>query len=232
MYDFFLSISDPPFDVMHTLRENERGRVLVLRHKNSGTRYVFRQFTGSGDVYRKLLTVRSPYLPCIWDVSTEDGQTAVLEEFIEGDTLHEILKGGLLSQEETRRTAEDLCKALHVLHGLGAVHRDVKPENVILRGDTAVLVDFDASRVVKPEHSMDTVVLGTMGFAAPEQYGLSQTDGRADIYSLGVLINMMLTGKHPSRQLAEGRWGRIVAKCTAASPQMRYQSVTALMEDL
>ncbi len=217
---------------MRTLRENERGRVLVLRHRVSGTRYVFRQFAGSGDVYHKLLAVRSPYLPCIWDVSTEGEQTAVLEEFIEGDTLHEVLQGGLLTPEETRRTATDLCKALYVLHGLGAVHRDVKPENVILRGENAVLVDFDASRVIKPEHSQDTVVLGTMGFAAPEQYGLSQTDGRSDIYSLGVLINVMLTGKHPSRQLAEGRWGNIVAKCTAAAPQKRYQSVTELMEDL
>ncbi|MBR4142053.1 MAG: serine/threonine protein kinase [Firmicutes bacterium] len=232
MYDFFLSIEDSPFDVLRTLRDNERGKVLMLRHKGSGTRYVFRQFAGNGDVYHKLLAVRSPYLPCIWDVFTEGEQTVVLEEFIEGDTLHEVLKGGLLTSEETRRTATDLCKALYVLHGLGAVHRDVKPENVILRGENAVLVDFDASRVIKPEHSQDTVVLGTMGFAAPEQYGLSQTDGRSDIYSLGVLINVMLTGKHPSRQLAEGRWGNIVAKCTAAAPQKRYQSVTELMEDL
>ena len=71
---------------------------------------------------------------------------------------------------------------------MGAVHRDVKDSNVILRGSDAVLIDFDASRIVKPECPADTVILGTTGYAAPEQFGLSQTDGRADIYSLGVLL--------------------------------------------
>ena len=69
--------------------------------------------------------------------------------------------------------------------------------NVILQGGEAVLVDFDASRIMKPELHSDTVILGTTGYAAPEQFGLSQTDGRADIYSLGVLLNVMLTGQHP-----------------------------------
>ena len=91
-----------------------------------------------------------------------------------------------------------MCKALWVLHSLGAVHRDVKPENIILRGSEAVLIDFDAARLYKPEESGDTQVLGTTGFAAPEQYGLSQTDRRADIYAVGILMNVMLTGEHPS----------------------------------
>lgn len=60
---------------------------------------------------------------------------------------------------------------------------------------------------ISPEHENDTQVLGTTGFAAPEQYGLSQTDIRSDIYSLGILINVMLTGKHPSKKLAGGENG-------------------------
>ena len=94
------------------------------------------------------------------------------------------------------------------------------------------MIDFDAARLHKPEHDNDTQVLGTTGFAAPEQYGLSQTDIRTDIYSLGVLINVMLTGKHPSKQLAEGRLGRIVERCTRVNPQRRYQSVLRLMQAL
>ena len=80
--------------------------------------------------------------------------------------------------------------------------------------------------------SSDTRILGTMGYAPPEQYGLSQTDRTADIYALGVLINVLLTGKHPSIKLASGRWGRIVSRCTMTSPKKRYQTVQAVREAL
>src|SRR5699024_6653849 len=106
--------------------------------------------------------------------------------------------------------AIQICKALWVLHSMAAVHRDIKPENVILRGSDAVLIDFDAARLHKPDHETDTQILGTTGFAAPEQYGLSQSDTRTDIYSLGILINVMLTGERPSKKLAEGHMGRVV----------------------
>ena len=80
---------------------------------------------------------------------------------MQGDTLTFLLEGGVLSWPEARRVTEDVCAALWVLHSLGAVHRDVKDSNVILRGDQAVLIDFDASRIIKPEGTADTVVLGT-----------------------------------------------------------------------
>ena len=160
------------------------------------------------------------------------GRVAVLEEYIQGDTLLFLLEGGLLTWPEARKVTQDVCQALWVLHALGAVHRDVKDSNVILRGSDAVLIDFDASRIVKPEHAADTVILGTTGYAAPEQFGLSQTDGRADIYSLGVLLNVMLTGQHPSRQLAGGKAGHIVQKCTMMNPDQRYQSVQELRNAL
>ena len=135
-------------------------------------------------------------------------------------------------RRRTRAIGIQLCRALWVLHSMAAVHRDIKPENVILRGADAVLIDFDAARLHKPEHETDTQVLGTTGFAAPEQYGLSQSDTRTDIYSMGILINVMLTGEHPSRKLAEGRLGRVVERCTRVNPQKRYKNVLRLMEAL
>ena len=232
MYEELLRAVERYFDQVRVLKRSARGVVTLLRHRETGKRYVFRQFMGSGDVYRRLLTVECPHLPRIEEVAEADGRVAVLEEYVQGDTLLFLLEGGLLDWDEAKKVTADVCAALWVLHSLGAVHRDVKDSNVILRGSDAVLIDFDASRIVKPERAADTVVLGTTGYAAPEQFGLSQTDGRADIYSLGVLLNVMLTGEHPSRKLADGRAGRIVRRCTMMNPDQRYRSVLELREAL
>lgn len=228
MYDFFMKTLGEQFTVEKALKRGQRGTVELLRHKASGKRYVFRRYAGSGEVYRRLLSVECPFLPRVEEVAEQDGVVAVLEEYIQGDTVEFLLEGGLLTESEACRVLSDVCDGLWVLHALGAVHRDVKDSNVILRGDQAVLIDFDASRLVKPEESADTQILGTTGYAAPEQFGLSQTDARADIYSLGVLLNVMLTGKHPSRELAGGRMGRIVRRCTMVNPDERYATVKEL----
>ena len=232
LYESFLEAVTTEYDTLHVLKRSPRGTVSVVRHKKSGTRYVFRRYSGSGEVYRRLLPVLCPHLPQIMEAAEQDGQTAVLEEYVQGDTLAELLMGARLTEREARQVTMQLCQALHVLHSMGAVHRDVKPENVILRGSDAVLIDFDAARIYKDESESDTQVLGTTGFAAPEQYGIFQSDERADIFSLGVLLNIMLTGKHPSREMAAGKMGRIVHLRTMTAPEQRYQSARALMEVL
>lgn len=232
LYESFWEAVTTEYDTLRVLKQSPRGTVSVVRHKKSGTRYVFRRYSGSGEVYRRLLPVLCPHLPQIMEAAEQDGQTAVLEEYVQGDTLAELLMGVRLTEREARQVTMQLCQALHVLHSMGAVHRDVKPENVILRGSDAVLIDFDAARIYKDESESDTQVLGTTGFAAPEQYGIFQSDERADIFSLGVLLNIMLTGKHPSREMAAGKMGRIVRKCTMTAPEQRYQSARALMEVL
>lgn len=232
LYESFLEAVTTEYDTLRVLKQSPRGTVSVVRHKKSGTRYVFRRYSGSGEVYRRLLPVLCPHLPQIMEAAEQDGQTAVLEEYVQGDTLAELLMGARLTEREARQVTMQLCQALHVLHSMGAVHRDVKPENVILRGSDAVLIDFDAARIYKVASESDTQVLGTTGFAAPEQYGIFQSDERADVFSLGVLLNIMLTGKHPSREMAAGKMGRIVRKCTMTAPEQRYQSARALMEVL
>ena len=232
LYESFWEAVTTEYDTLRVLKQSPRGTVSVVRHKKSGTRYVFRRYSGSGEVYRRLLPVLCPHLPQIMEAAEQDGQTAVLEEYVQGDTLAELLMGARLTEREARQVTMQLCQALHVLHSMGAVHRDVKPENVILRGSDAVLIDFDAARIYKDESESDTQVLGTTGFAAPEQYGIFQSDERADIFSLGVLLNIMLTGRHPSREMAAGKMGRIVRKCTMTAPEQRYQSARALMEVL
>ena len=232
MYDWLLEVLRSEYEPVRVLKESPRGSVRLIRHRATGQKFILRQFSGSAEVYQKLLSCSCRHLPAVLEVASQGERNLVVEEFIQGDTLDVLLRGALFTARETRRIAAQLCQALWVLHSMAAVHRDIKPENVILRGADAVLIDFDAARLHKPEHETDTQVLGTTGFAAPEQYGLSQSDTRTDIYSMGILINVMLTGEHPSRKLAEGRLGRVVERCTRVNPQKRYKNVLRLMEAL
>ena len=114
----------------------------------------------------------------------------------------------------------------------GIIHRDVKPENVIVElSGRVVLIDLNASRI-ESNASKDTVIMGTVGYASPEQMGINQSDSRTDIYAVGVLLNVMLTGKHPSDVLVKGRPGRIVQKCTQINPDLRYQDALRLAKAL
>ena len=227
-----LSSIETDYETVKTIKHSERGCVSLLQNKQNGTRFIFRHYHGNGEVYRKLMGISCPNLPQIMETAERDGMVAVLEEYIQGDSLAYLLEGALFSPAEARKITRQLSNALWVLHKLGAVHRDIKPENVMIRGSEAILIDFDASRIFKSDTNQDTQILGTTGYAAPEQYGIAQTDERADIYSLGVLLNIMLTGKHPSKELASGRLGRIVQKCTMVNPEKRYKSVLYLMEAL
>ena len=217
---------------MRLLKESPRGSIWLLRHRATGKKFILRRFAGNAEVYQKLLNYSCKNLPQIYEVAEHEGVNIVLEEYVEGDTLGFLLREALFSQREIREICTQLCRALWVLHSMDAVHRDVKPENIIIRGKDVVLIDFDAARLHKPQHENDTQVLGTTGFAAPEQYGLSQSDIRTDIYSLGIVMNIMLTGQHPSKRLAGGRLGRVVGHCTHVNPQKRYKNVLCLMEAL
>ena len=232
IYEWLLECLKNEYEEVRLIKESPRGSVRLIRHRESGKLFILRRFTGNAEVYQKLLGYSCSNLPRTLEVASRGEENLVLEEYIQGDTLDFLMKDALFSQEETRKIVRQLCQALWVLHSMGAVHRDIKPENVILRGADAVLIDFDAARLYKPELENDTQILGTTGFAAPEQYGLSQTDIRTDIYAVGILINVMLTGRHPSKKLAEGKLGRVVERCTRVNPDKRYQNVLRLMEAL
>ena len=221
MYSWLSEQLRTEFEVVRLLKERPRGSVRLIRHNAGGNQFILRHFQGNGEVYRRLLSCSCRYLPLVYEAAEQDGENIVIEEFVQGDTLDFLLKEALFSPQETKQTIKQLCQGLWVLHSMAAVHRDIKPENVILRGSDAVLIDFDAARLHKPQAEADTQILGTTGFAAPEQYGLGQSDTRTDIYSLGVLMNVMLTGQHPSKKLAEGRLGRIIQRCTQINPAKR-----------
>ena len=237
-YAYFRRMLSEEFTEVDRFEEKADSRISLLRHNGSGQRFVLLDLPGDAAVYRSLMSVRCAHLPEIYELAEEDGRLLVLEEFIPGDTLQDLVDCSLLPEKKAREIALQICQALYVMHGLGLVHRDVKPSNVLIHGDRAVLIDFSASRFMKAStdepfgQGHDTVILGSPGYAAPEQHGLSRTDGRADLYSLGVMLNVMVTGDHPGRELAGGRLGRVISRCTMTNPKKRYPDVVHLMEAL
>ena len=232
IYDSLRADIHNHFDIEKVLKTSERGAVYLVRNRTTKTRSIYREFTGNSEVYQKMQELECSYLPKIEAVAEKDGHVLVLEEYIQGDTLAYILKNGPILESQAQKITIHLCHALESLHSLGVVHRDIKPENVILRGDEAVLIDFDASRISKPQRVMDTQAMGTAGYAAPEQYGFAQTDARADIYALGVLLNEMLVKQHPSRQLADGPFLPVIEKCIEVNVDKRYDSAGELCSAL
>ncbi len=221
------------YSIVKILSNKNECKILQLRHKISNRDMVLRQYRSPVAVYNFLKNIRHDNLPDIYDTyMLEDGQI-VLEEFVSGITVAEVLESGKYTYRGARKIISSLCNVLSFLHGISVVHRDIKPENIIITDNGSVkLIDLNASRVYKNNSRSDTVVLGTIGYASPEQFGITQSDARADIYSLGVLLNVMLTGMHPSEQLAKGRAGKIVLKCTQIDPNKRYQSVEELKYNL
>ena len=105
IYDSLLDAVRSEYDTITLIKKSERGEVSLVRHRDSGTRYIFRHFYGSSEVYRKLLSVSCPNLPKIMEVGEKDGRTVLLEEYVQGDTLSEILQGGLVSTAQAKRYA-------------------------------------------------------------------------------------------------------------------------------
>ena len=186
-----------------------------------------------------------PALPRIVDI-IDNGQTIyVIMDYIEGESLGKILKEyGAQPQEQVLDWAKQLCDVLEYLHSQKPpiIYRDMKPDNVMLKPEGNLkVIDFGIAREYKEKNLADTTILGTRGYAPPEQHGSRQTDVRSDIYALGMTMHHLLTGADPRnadymyapiRQWnleLSGGLERIIDKCTALDPEDRYQNCSELM---
>ena len=175
-----------------------------------------------------------PGIPRIIEAVRNQEELVVIEEYVSGQSLSDILaEKGTLSEKETRQIMLGLIEILKRLHSQDPpiIHRDIKPSNVILKEDGGVmLLDMNAAKWYRRDAYEDTRLIGTFRYAAPEQYGFGQSGIETDIYSLGVLANVMLTGTYPQEKPAEGEMGEIIALCTKMEPSQRFRSDDALYE--
>jgi tRNA A-37 threonylcarbamoyl transferase component Bud32 len=158
-------------------------------------------FTFEAETLRRL---RHANLPRVYESFSEGGRHYLVMDFIEGETLEQRLQaagGQPLPEAEVLGWARQLCDVLGYLHGQRPpiIFRDLKPANVMVTADDRIyLIDFGIARVFAPGRTRDTQVLGTPGFAPPEQYGKLQTDARADIYALGCTLYQLLSAYDPA----------------------------------
>lgn len=198
------------------------------------------------DLLKKL---SHPNLPSIIDVIDEDDTFLIVMDYIEGNPLSKMIEEyGALPQDQVIDWAKQLCDVLGYLHTRerAIIYRDMKPANVMLKPDGKVtLIDFGTAREFKEKNLADTTCLGTVGYAAPEQFGgMGQTDARTDIYCLGATLYHLVTGKNPCEPPYQIRPIReinsslstgleeIILRCTERNPEDRYQSCAELMYDL
>ena len=152
---------------------------------------------------RMLAQLSHPNLPRVTDHFSEAGKQYLVMDFIEGQTLQEMLDAarGPLDVDRVVDWAGQLCDVLDYLHNQQppVIFRDLKPANIMLDHDGKIkLIDFGIARHFKPGKTTDTMSFGTAGYAPPEQYGKGQTDARSDVYALGATLHQLLTGRDPA----------------------------------
>lgn len=226
-------------------RLNKQWAVKEIRKKGSGKNdeIVINSLLAEANMMKKL---DHPALPRIVDIIDNGITIYVVMDYIEGESLDKILKEyGTQSEEVVIGWAKQLCDALGYLHMQKPpiIYRDMKPANIMLKPEGNVkIIDFGIAREYKEQKLADTTVLGTKGYAPPEQYS-GQTDARSDIFALGMTMHHLLTGVDPRSgeayasvrqwkpELSEGI-EIIIDRCVEPAVENRYQSCSDLLYDL
>lgn len=208
---------------------NEAHRVYLVQHTQSHRMFVEKHLTVyDREVFETLKAHPIPNIPRIFEIVEDDLQLIVIEEYLDGTSLEQILEKGTLSEPEAVRIVSELCEIVHRLHSCQPpiIHRDIKPSNILLAEDGSVkLLDLNAAKQYAGTADKDTHLIGTAGYAAPEQYGFGSSDVRTDIYAIGVLMAELVHGSFSRSRLTNWPYDSIAEKCTRMDPNLRYSSV-------
>lgn len=257
------TLVDGKYKVLNTIGQGGMSVVYLAMNEKANKQWAIKEVRKEGidhfEVVRQglisetnlLKELKHSHLPSIADIIETDGTILIVMDYIEGRPLSSIMEEqGIQPQEEIVDWALQLCDVLTYLHSQTPpiIYRDMKPSNIMLKPDgNVILIDFGTARKYNQKNLLDTTCLGTMGYAAPEQFGgvtQQQTDARTDIYNLGATMYHLLTGHNPSEPPYEiypiRYWDaslstgleKIVEKCIQKNPEDRFQTSKELMEAL
>lgn len=256
--DFF-----PQLDVLSLIGRGGMGVVYKARQKSlhrhvalkllaperAGDPMFARRFANEA---RSLAALNHPHIVSVHDFGEAGGYFYLLMEFVDGVNLRQLIESRRLTPDEALGIITPVCDALQAAHERGIVHRDVKPENLLIdRNGVVKIADFGIARMMdEPDGEVGnpaaqdlsvthTLAAGTPDYAAPEQRNSTPSDHRADIYSLGVVLYEMITGQRPgngviappSRSAAvDMRIDEVLLKALQEKPDMRFRTVAEFRE--
>ena len=217
--------NDPTlFRELHSFEGSDQSLVINEITGDVGVRKILTYY--NEEVYDQLASLDSRHFPRILCHGLFDGNYIVIEEHINGVTLEEHLEKNKPGLKERMRIYNEIADALGELHGLPRpiIHRDIKASNIMITNQGGVvIIDFDAAKIANPAESRDTTLIGTQGYAAPEQYGFASSDERTDIYAFGKLIEKMFPDS-PKMQ-------RVAKNATRIDPNSRFRNIKAMKNE-
>lgn len=215
------------FKTLRIFRQDKNCKIELVEDIRDNTRWIKRTYyEDKREIFHLLAEADPTYLAEIKTV-VFDVDTIVLEKYIEGETMEDYLAQSSVSSGQARRFLYELLQAVSAIHKLGIIHRDIKPGNILIdRAGHIHLIDFGIARIYRQGKSKDTELLGTVEYAAPEQFGYSQSDFRTDIFSVG------MTCRDLNRAIKKNRFlQKIERKCTKMDPRERYPNAEAILEE-
>ena len=235
-------------------RLNRLVAVKILKDEFSGDEEFRRRFRAEGEAVAML---SHPNIVQVYDVSSSDSANYIVMELIDGISLKQYMEvKGVLNWKETLHFAMQIAKGLEHAHSRGIVHRDIKPHNVmVLKNGSVKVMDFGIARVMNKSNTLTKEALGSVHYISPEQAKGGHTDNRSDLYSLGVVMYEMMTGRPPYdgespvavaiQHISGGAalpsalnpniprgLEQIIMKAMALDPKDRYDSATQMLQDM
>lgn len=211
---------------IETLKKTDSCIIEVVYNVLDNKKFIKRTFfSDKREVYSVLKQIKGHHIPQVFQVYF-GSETIIIEEYMEGFTLSDAIEKKV--HLKANLILNGLLDAVNALHNNGIIHRDIKPQNIIIdKLGEPYLIDFGISRIYRENRYSDTENMGTIGYAPPEQFGFSQSDYRSDIYALGKTIDEIGRGiKLP------WIYKHIAKKCMAFDPNRRYQNTKEILRAL
>lgn len=227
------------YEIVRQLGTGALGRVYLARHINLNVFRAIKCISLCQDRYATaykeadiLKNLRHPYIPVIYDIEQDDDFVYIIEEYIEGMSVRDLISKAKFNTREVIRITLQLCNVMAYIHGNNIYYLDIKPDNIIYDGNNIKLIDYGSAVYDTDDVS---IRMGTRGYAAPEMYGREKINAGSDVYSIGVLMLFMLTGRtdiSALRQVKNSSMRELIEACICHNNKERIISFDELAKKL